>query len=222
MTASEPIAGSREMDLIDRIAEALPLDIRADYYRELRHCRSLPDNDEMLRILRIMQFLTVLIYQVPERIVSEREQLDSNLQSCTEALQTVESRLHALPQGVASSISPQKIAAQINETLRQLFLQTTIPQTSDALNVAAETFKKSMVEFVEAAKQISIRHRSAAEEAREAIAKIDSSVRSAVRTAEQATESFYRSAKRFHWGALTFGGIILFLSGYVTCLLTQR
>ena len=70
MTASEPIPGSREMDLIDRIAEALPLDIRADYYRELRHCRSLPDNDEMLRILRIMQFLTVLIHQVPERIVS--------------------------------------------------------------------------------------------------------------------------------------------------------
>ena len=36
-----------EPDLIDRIANALPEEIRAEYYRELRHCRSLPENDEM-------------------------------------------------------------------------------------------------------------------------------------------------------------------------------
>jgi len=42
-------AETPDRDLTDRIAEALPLDIRADYYRELRHCRSLPENDEMLR-----------------------------------------------------------------------------------------------------------------------------------------------------------------------------
>jgi len=37
-----------EPDLIDRIADGLPAEIRADFYREMRHCRSLPDNDEML------------------------------------------------------------------------------------------------------------------------------------------------------------------------------
>ena len=42
-------------------------DVRAAYYRELNHCRSLPENDEMLRILRAMQFLTLLMRQVPER-----------------------------------------------------------------------------------------------------------------------------------------------------------
>ena len=55
----------REKDLIDRIAEALPAEVRADYYRELRHCRSLPENDEMLRILRAMQFLVLLIHEAP-------------------------------------------------------------------------------------------------------------------------------------------------------------
>jgi len=33
-------------DLIGRIAKALPVEMRADYYRELRHCRSLPESDE--------------------------------------------------------------------------------------------------------------------------------------------------------------------------------
>jgi hypothetical protein len=42
-------------DLIDRIASALPDELRADYYRELAHCRQLPENDEMLRILRAMR-----------------------------------------------------------------------------------------------------------------------------------------------------------------------
>jgi len=36
-------------DLIDRIANALPPEVRADYYHELRHCRSLPEKDELLR-----------------------------------------------------------------------------------------------------------------------------------------------------------------------------
>ena len=54
-----------EPDLIDRIADALPENVRSDYYREMRHCRALPENDEMLRILRVMQFLTLLMEQVP-------------------------------------------------------------------------------------------------------------------------------------------------------------
>jgi hypothetical protein len=33
-----------EPDLIDRIASALPEKVRSDYYREMRHCRSLPEN----------------------------------------------------------------------------------------------------------------------------------------------------------------------------------
>ena len=44
-------------DLIDRIATALPAELRADYYRELAHSRNLPESDELLRILRAMQFL---------------------------------------------------------------------------------------------------------------------------------------------------------------------
>ena len=65
-----------EPDLIDRIANALPDELRADYYRELRHCRSLPENDEMLRILRVMQFLVVLTVQVPDRMATCRLQIE--------------------------------------------------------------------------------------------------------------------------------------------------
>ena len=63
-------------DLIDRIAKALPAEVRADYYRELRHCRSLPENDELLRLIRVMQFLTLLMEQVPSRVMRERQKIE--------------------------------------------------------------------------------------------------------------------------------------------------
>ena len=133
-----------EADLIDRIANALPAEVRADYYRELRHCRSLPENDEMLLILRAMQYLTLLMVQVPGRVAVEREKFD---QLFTTALKTVEKwhqsseayqtqldqRLSRLPVEIAAGISPQAIAGNINESLRQRFVQSTIPETALAL-----------------------------------------------------------------------------------------
>src|SRR5262245_59256166 len=76
-------------DLIDRIANALPEELRADYYRELSHCRNLPENDEMLRILRAMQFLTVLIEGAPRRVAIEREQLAQVLARGIESIEAV-------------------------------------------------------------------------------------------------------------------------------------
>ena len=113
---SAPAQAAKEKDLIDRVADALPAEVRADYYRELRHCRSLPENDEMLRILRAMQFLTLLIHAAPARMAAEREQVDRNLTGCMAALKAIEKRLDALPDGVASSIGPENVAARINES----------------------------------------------------------------------------------------------------------
>lgn len=83
-----------------------------DYYREMAHCRALPESDEMLRILRAMQFLTVLIEQTPVRLATEREQLAIALSSAIALLQSahqagvayqkqLEARLSKLPEEVA-------------------------------------------------------------------------------------------------------------------------
>jgi hypothetical protein len=84
----QPLNGQRlTADLIDRIANALPEELRADYYRELSHCRNLPESDEILRILRAMQFLTVLIEQAPGQVAIEREQLGRVLALGIETIQ---------------------------------------------------------------------------------------------------------------------------------------
>jgi hypothetical protein len=189
-------AVKQERDLIDRIADALPAEVRADYFRELRHCRSLPENDEMLRILRAMQFLTLLIHSAPSRLADERRALDDSLHACASALARTLSRLDALPGDVASGISPAVIASKINESLRQQFVQSTIPQTSEALALVAAHMKRTVAEFQKASEVVSQAHRNAANETNQAVNRIESSVRSAAYAAERATRDL--TAKFIH------------------------
>ena len=116
----------------------------------------------MLRLLRVMQFLTLLMHDVPGRLTKEREQLDRNLSGCTVALAKIETHLENLPDEVSGSISPEAVAARINESLRQQFIQTTIPQSSEALALSAAEIRKSVIEFAISATNITARQRKRA------------------------------------------------------------
>jgi len=185
----------QETDLIDRIANALPGDVRADYYREMRHCRSLPENDEMLRILRAMQFSVLLIHQAPERMAAQTEKLREVFSEVLKALQQMlrssqahqaqlDQRLAQLPPAIAEVIRPETIVAAINESLRQLFIQSTIPETAQALTVVGAQIKRSTGEFTERAKALSSAYNGAVEEARKAIAKLESTSSQAIASLE--------------------------------------
>jgi len=144
----------KEPDLVDRIANALPEELRADYYRELSHCRTLPESDEMLRILRAMQFLIVLIEQAPGKVAIEREQLAEVLRRAIESIQAthqasstyqrqLETRLAKLPQEIARGIDSEAIAAKLAESLRQQFHQTGLPAVADAIGTQATTLRNT-------------------------------------------------------------------------------
>jgi len=156
----QPIHGQQRMaaDLIDRIADALPEELRADYYRELSHCRNLPENDEMLRILRAMQFLTVLIERVPGQVAEEREQLAQVLARSIDSIQAMhqagiayqkqlETRIAELPEEIAKGISTEAIAAKLGESLRQHFQQTGLPAVAEAIGVQATTLRHASKEL---------------------------------------------------------------------------
>ena len=194
---------SAKPDLIDRIANELPVEVRSDYYRELRHCRSLPENDEMLRILRAMQFLTLLMVQVPNRVAAEREKLErlfktaiDKIQEITRSSQTyqkqLDDRLIRLPGKIAYGINPTTIASEINESLRQQFIHTTIPETAQALSQTADEMKETTAKFSRAAGALTNSYRSTVEQARQAIDKIESSISRASKAAKKAAEDLSR------------------------------
>jgi hypothetical protein len=205
----EPATG----DLIDRIAKALPAEIRADYYREMMHCRSLPENDEMLRILRALQFLTLLMEQVPAQVVTEWERLEQLFGSAARALeeayqsnerhrQQLDERLIALPVAIASGIRPESIACKINESLQQQFIRSTIPETAQALRVIAEQIKKVSSEFVSTASTLGKSYTGAADEANRAIGSISATISGAAGIARSAAEDLSVKFHKAYWKTL--------------------
>ena len=215
----EPVEIRRaEPDLIDRIANALPEEVRSEYYRELRHCRSLPENDEMLRLLRAMQFLVLLIEQAPGRVAEERGRLEKLLTATVENVArmsaaseayhfALERKLSALPSDIASGISPGAVAEKINENLRQEFLRSTIPLTAHALAATAERIKKVNSEFSAASDTLGNTYRGAAEDARQAVASLKSEISQAAETAARFTSEVAKKfSMAYHWMLFLFTG----------------
>ena len=205
-----------EPDLIDRIANALPVEVRAEYYRELRHCRSLPENDEMLRILRAMHFSVLIMVEVPARMATERERFGQTAADMTKLLQDVrqfteehqaqiDERLDRVSADIAEALKPEAVAAAINESLRQQFVKTTIPETANALAVTAAQIKKTAADFVDVAGKLGASYDSAAAEARRAIQQLESAsskaLESTKRGAEELTQAF---GKEYRWWFFVF------------------
>jgi hypothetical protein len=220
-------------DLIDRIANALPAEVRPDYYRELRHCRSLPENDELLRLIRAMQFLTLLMEQVPARIVVEREQLDRLLGTVMDKLEKtlmssvayqtrLDERLSALPAEVAEGIAPEAIVAIINESLRQQFVRTTIPETAGALAAVAAELRTVPADFRRTSVALGDAYRGAVAQAHEAIEKIDLAIYRAAETARNAAADLSsRFQREYRWSLYALSSLALVI-GLILGILFQR
>ena len=214
-----------EADLVDRIAQDLPADVRAAYYRELNHCRSLPESDEMLRILRAMQFLTLLMRQVPNEVTAERVRLEALFKEAVQELRrfaarageyrsVIEERLAELPAAVAEGLRPELVAREVNESLRQQFAASTIPQTAHAMTVAAAEMKVAVADFTRMAGAIHNDHRSTAAQAKRTIEELESAVSRAASTAHDAaaqlSESFHRSLHRSIYTLLSLTALAAF------------
>jgi len=233
MTREVEAAECSEPDLIDRIANALPEEVRADYYREMRHCRSLPENDEMLRILRAMQFLTLLMHQVPNRIATERENLDSGLreaageihqfqESSEEYHRLLDDRLVQLPVTIANGISPEAIAGKVTENMRQQFVQSTIPQTAEALAVIARDMKNTTAEFGRVANELGGSYGSAAQEASVAVQNIEDAVSRATDAAKRAADNLsWTFSDAYRWSLHSFCALALLL-GMILGMMAER
>lgn len=210
-----------EIDLVDRIAQDLPVEVRAAYYRELNHCRSLPENDEMLRVLRAMQFLTLLMREVPVRVAAERERLERLFREAMDQLKEsaeraddyrirLEERLASLPAEVAEGLRPELIAREINESLRQQFVQSTIPQTAQAMTAIAAQLQGAVADFGRTAAMLNHSHRGAAERARQTIERLELTISTAAATARRAAQELSSAFQReLRWSIYTLLSLTL-------------
>ncbi len=210
-----------ELDLTDLIADALTPELRASYYREMRHCESLPKNDEMLRIIRVIQIHCQFAVRIPGLIAVEREKiqqafesalknLQENLQTSQTYQQQLDRHLINLPNRIAEDINPAAIVAKINESLKQEFFRSTIPQTGEALRLVSQQMRSATDEFVGTAKALTHSYSGVSENANQAIEKISRSISGAATAARSASQDLSRSFRQhYRWALYALSGLAL-------------
>jgi hypothetical protein len=89
---------------------------------------------------------------------------------------------------IAKTLNPPAVAAEINESLRQQFIKTTIPETADALAVNAAQIKKATSDFVSATDSLNNAYDGA-------VVKADRAIQSLETTSSQAISGNRRQAE---------------------------
>jgi hypothetical protein len=151
--------------LVQQVAKRLSPELRAEYYRILRYCRSLPESDELLIVLNAIQLLFSLVIDVPSQIASEGQKIERFLEPAVKAQEhTVhlleqyqtqwDQRLAQVPEEIAKRLQPERIASQITQSLRQQFADTTIPETAKLLKGELKEVCTAVGEFKGAAGSI--------------------------------------------------------------------
>jgi methyl-accepting chemotaxis protein len=216
--------------MIDFLAEGQSAEVKAALYREMTYCHSLPQNDEMLRIISILGILTALIKQIPTNIAVEREGfkrlfaeatylLNETLSASTRYLKDLNARLTKLPEEIGSGINARTIADSINENLRQQFALSTIPQTAQALASAAGEMKGTAKEFSTTAENLGDSYRGCVAKAQQAISDINKSVSHAADTANRAIDEFTSHFHNAYWRSLYGLTGLAFLLGFSLALI---
>jgi hypothetical protein len=207
-------------ELIDRNGQFLPEAIRADYFREMAHLTVLPEHDEMLRILRALQFLSLIIGDVPSQITKEREKLGELLSATLDTFQAaqtasiacqkqMEQRLAQLPIDLTRDIKPGVIADSINESLRQQFRTSGIPEAAYALGAVSKQISQTTTDFQRTATQLAVSCSNAADEANRSIENVRSALLGTTDAANQASESLKRTILwEYRWTILTIWAVV--------------
>ena len=203
-----------EADLIDRIAGLLPEEQRPLWYREMAHLRLLPADDEMLRIAHAMGFLALITRQTPHEIANEREQLTIILEGSVKAIQEVrkdvislhkqlESRLTQLPAEISEGIRPSVIAGKLNESLRQEFLKSGIPETAQTLTAISRQTRQAATEFKQATRELAASQQAISKDARQALDQVQGAILRATETVKDCARDLTQTFRReYKWSVL--------------------
>ncbi|HEV8486218.1 MAG TPA: hypothetical protein VGV87_21930, partial [Blastocatellia bacterium] len=216
--------------LVDHIAKSLPEDVRAEFYRVMMRCNDLPENDEMLCILNVIKMLTLLIVQVPDRIVTEREKLEKLFADVIESLTHVirsnkeyqtglDERIRELPKTILNGLNPADFGIKINEHLKQQLTALELPQASRALSTLASDVKRTTGDFKSAADGLKREYSGATASAVEAIGQMKSAVSSAVEKVLANSTELAGTVETWRWGTTAIIAGLTLVLGLVLGLL---
>ena len=193
---------------IDQVADLLPEERRLAWYRDLSPwLRGLPTEDEFGRIAYAMGFLALLVRDTPPLLTEEREKLESLSKQLTQQMgsavkttaayhQQLQERLNKLPGEIAKGVSPQALAAQMVEGLRQQFHQSGMAEITLQLREQAKELKSLVSTQSAALADLKSKVESTTQKAQLGIETLDRKAAAAVRESEHAVAEWDKTTSK--------------------------
>src|SRR3984893_5924706 len=197
-------------DLIEAIAKRLEPGQREYFYQRMLYLRHLRADDELLRIVEAIGWLTLLIRDAPHAVAIERQHLaellathvatiEATAQAAHPYYQHVEETVTRLPADIADGIRPAAIAHTITESLRQEFVRSGLPATAEALAVLSKQLQQTTTDFQRASDQLTEAHHGAATQAAHAIDRVYTSVWQAAEATQGTMQQFRQRFRLDYW-----------------------
>jgi len=193
---------------VDQVADLLPEERRLAWYRDLSPwLRGLPAEDEFGRIAYAMGFLALLVRDTPPLLTEEREKLESFSKQLTQQMgsavkttaayhQQLQERLNKLPGEIAKGVSPQALAAQMVEGLRQQFHQSGMPEVALQLREQAKELRTLVITQSTALADLKSKVESTTQKAQLGIETLERKAAAAVRESEHAVAEWNKTISK--------------------------
>ncbi len=213
----------------EQVAELLPEDKRLAWYRDLSPwLRALPAEDEFGRIAYAMGFLALLVRDTPPLLTEEREKLATLLQQIAQEMsaavkttaayhQQLQDRLNKLPAEIAKGVSPQALAAQMVEGLRQQFHQSGMPEIATQLRAQVKDLKTLVTTQSDALADLTSKVEEVTEKAKQGIETLDRQAAAAVKESERVVAGWNKSTSKTMLMLQILTLLLVFVLGVAFC-----
>lgn len=214
---------------VDQVAELLPEERRLAWYRDLSPwLRGLPAEDEFGRIAYAMGFLALLVRDTPPLLTDEREKFAKLLQQLDREMggavkttatyhQQLQECLNKLPGEIAKGVSPQALAAQMVEGLRQQFHQSGMPEVALQLKEQVKELKGLLTTQGAALGELKSKVGSVTEKAAQGIETLDRKATAIAEKSERVIETWDKSNSKTMLMLEILALLIAFMLGVAAC-----
>ena len=182
---------------------------RETYAGLISYVDSLPEGDELSRIVELLGLLSLVGQRVPDALGELLIELRRQSKVSADYHGQVDARLAALPSEIAAGVDPKVIAEQMSEVFRQRIEKTGLADVTGQLKLATGEIKSLADDTTASLKP-------AASEIRGVTAAISTEVRkllTAARDVEQHNQRLVARERSNRWGMLALAALTLFLIG---------
>jgi hypothetical protein len=134
MSAATNSGAAAVQDSLLGLAARLVNPIDRESYAELVWwLRSLPPNDEIVKLAQFFGFLTLLTRQLPDMLIGEAQKLHELSETNARYHEALQQRLGQLPAEITAGINLEEFAGVMSERFRQQIAETGLEETADLL-----------------------------------------------------------------------------------------